>query len=374
MRIALCLGGCLLLVACTRFDPTGFLADPPPWWDLAYAQRVRIQLDNAGRDDALEDFPVLVELDHAAVAPGSADGADIRFVDDDGVTVLDHEIERWDPAGRSVIWVRVPRVEPGADFIYMYFDNPAAAEGQNPTRVWSADYLGVYHLSDSLVDGVIHDSSGSARHGMAKPGLHHPEHQVPGWIGGGIAFDGTSNSFIKVLEASPFDVGIDQARTMSAWFRASALGGTILYQEWDCRGWLIDILHDGTLHATHGTTKTTNPCDQDKYHHIAVLDAGLDDGQWHHVVLVLDRGNGTGALYLDGGQRMALSAIDNTRPGEGDLYLYIGSNWDDSLRFNGIIDEVRIAAGARSPAWISAEYDSMRGNLAIVATSAEQRP
>ena len=65
--------------------------------------------------ETLADFPVLVRLSPATL-PGftydqllSPPHADLRFSTLDG-SVLPHEIEKWNPSGTSLIWVRVPEL------------------------------------------------------------------------------------------------------------------------------------------------------------------------------------------------------------------------------------------------------------------------
>ena len=67
----------------------------------------------AGRiTTALANFPVLVRLSTSRQpwfnpADCAANGADLRFTLSDG-TLLAHEIDTWDPAGESCVWVNVP--------------------------------------------------------------------------------------------------------------------------------------------------------------------------------------------------------------------------------------------------------------------------
>ena len=42
-----------------------------------------------------------------------ADGSDLR-VKDAGGNLLPHEIERWDPSGYSIVWVKLPSISPAA--------------------------------------------------------------------------------------------------------------------------------------------------------------------------------------------------------------------------------------------------------------------
>ena len=62
--------------------------------------------------ETLTDFPVLVRLSPASVhgfayADCLFDGADLRFTDAAG-ELIPHEIDTWNTAGESLIWVKVP--------------------------------------------------------------------------------------------------------------------------------------------------------------------------------------------------------------------------------------------------------------------------
>src|SRR5690606_35657995 len=82
------------------------------WWDAGWGHRVELPLQNGGASTDVSDLPLLVRLDSDRIgyADTEAGGTDLRFVIDDGgsFTLLSHEIERWDPAGTSLVWVHLP--------------------------------------------------------------------------------------------------------------------------------------------------------------------------------------------------------------------------------------------------------------------------
>ena len=61
--------------------------------------------------ETLNDFPVLVTLNSSRINYNQTQdaGQDLRFTDANG-NILDHEIEKWDEAATSYIWVRVPTI------------------------------------------------------------------------------------------------------------------------------------------------------------------------------------------------------------------------------------------------------------------------
>ena len=79
----------------------------------------------------LSDFPVLVRL--SATSPSgfdyadcAANGSDLRFSDADG-NLIPHEIETWDTAGESLVWVKLPEMDAGTTFSMWYGGVAAAA-------------------------------------------------------------------------------------------------------------------------------------------------------------------------------------------------------------------------------------------------------
>ena len=132
------------------------------WWDTEWTRRQQITFDNAARPENLDNFPVLIALSAGDINYAEAQnaGEDLRFFDRDG-TALAYEIERWDEAGTSYVWVNVPRVDASSasDHIWMYYGNASAPAGQNPAAVWTSSFRGVYHLTDG--GGAISESTGN---------------------------------------------------------------------------------------------------------------------------------------------------------------------------------------------------------------------
>ena len=69
----------------------------------------RLVLDNSASTADFLDFPVLVTLDATKIDYSLiADPAkDLRFEDATQAPIA-HEIEHWNPAGESIVWIRVP--------------------------------------------------------------------------------------------------------------------------------------------------------------------------------------------------------------------------------------------------------------------------
>lgn len=88
--------------------------------------------ENTGRDLTYYQVRIVLNSSNFDYNEANPDGSDIRFTDSDGVTLLPYWIERWDPDGNSIIWVKVPLL-PGGEtkIIYLYYGNPYASSLSN---------------------------------------------------------------------------------------------------------------------------------------------------------------------------------------------------------------------------------------------------
>jgi hypothetical protein len=330
-------------------DCDGFTDDLDPgcsdWWDAAFRSRVRLGFDNSACPEDLQDFPVRVSLDATRVDYSRTRdlGQDLRFVDADGATVLAHEIEIWDEAGTSEMWVRVPQIDASStsDFIWMYFDNAAAADGQNPSLVWDPDHVAVFHLGEPDAGGAVSDSSSSANDGTVFNGAIF---ESVGKIGRAIAFDGIDDY------ASLGNTGFNPAAgTVELWIKIDAFPAL-----------------DRSYVFSHFTP---SPTANRAYIHFQpdqlwgtgmgsafdlVTGSALTAGDWIYLVLTWDgtdaRGYRDGALDFGPTPYADMTAVGDIR----------AMSWDgvDELA-DGTLDELRISRTSRSQHWISAQHSSM---------------
>ena len=181
------------------------------WWDPAWTQRVKLVIDNQASPEGLIDFPLMVRLDSTRFDPSAArpDGGDLRFVDVDGQTVLDHDLEMWDFEldGQAVAWVRVPRIAAGAadGVVWLYYGNPAATP-RPAAPTWSAAYRAVYHLGADLRDATANANDGT---GAQTPG------PTQGRIGLGRSFLDANHNAIEIADAASLHP--KTALTLSGW-------------------------------------------------------------------------------------------------------------------------------------------------------------
>ncbi len=173
--------------------PVAYASDP--WWSSSWTKRIKLTFDNSTRAENLTNFPVLVVLNSGNIdySQTKDDGSDLRFIDADGSTVLDYEIEKWNEAGTSYVWVEVPQINASSntDYMYMYYNNAAASAGANPTGVWSSSYQAVHHLGEdpSTSAPQFQDSTSNNRDGTAA-GSMTAGNSVTGQVGSGLDFNG----------------------------------------------------------------------------------------------------------------------------------------------------------------------------------------
>ncbi|RMG12660.1 MAG: DUF2341 domain-containing protein [Deltaproteobacteria bacterium] len=324
--------------------------DSDCWWDPAWGYRIKITFDNSAQNEDLVDFPVLVVLDDATVDRQrfALGGADIRFVDADGQTVLPYEFERFNRLTSSpdyaYLWVKVPKIDAASttDHIWLYYGNGNAPAGENPAAVWDANYRGVYHLADLVVDGW---EIGTHRDSTAN-GAYGQQHRngaatASGCIHRCADFDG-SEDYIVLPQSAFAGMG---AITLSALARVTGepndyphvvSGGDQVWElVWRANPdtWAARARVAGAIYRVASASDSLNTT-----RHLAMTYDGT-----------------TFRLFVDGvlAQSMPLTGPLNGLSTE----VRIGDDPVDSPReFEGYIDEVRISDVARSPAWIAAQY------------------
>ena len=165
--------------------------------DWKYRQLLLFQNENSGTD--LTNFPVMIRLDNTRIdySKVQAAGEDLIFYDADLNTTLAYEIEKWDSAGTSIIWVKVPKIDASSktDHIWMYYGNADAPPGADHEAVWETEYKAVLHMGTSLDDSTANDNDGTNNGTTVQLGS----------IGEAREFDGASQ-WVELPNSSSLDV------------------------------------------------------------------------------------------------------------------------------------------------------------------------
>jgi hypothetical protein len=344
---------------------TAATADPPApagWWDARWRKRARVTVTDPELKEPLTDFQVLVKLEPGTIdaAAAKSDGTDLRFVGADNMP-LDHEIEAWNPGGTSWIWLRLPRLGPGATTLSLYYGNPGAP-AVPATGVWPEPYAGVWHLGGSGKDATAHGFDGAQMVGGTF---------VDGRLGKGLQLDGGKRdhialkSDIKLVAGAPgctFSAWINPTRiedsvngmiimTVGKWFNANHNSYTDF--NINASGQMISHVDPGPNMAASGYARILS-------------DPGfVKVSEWTFVTYVIDLPAKEERFFKNGqlvstkpppaGKAWAASFIDmvSTR-------VVIGAEEDVVSHFyTGTMDELRLEKGMRAPAWIAAQYRAM---------------
>ncbi len=84
----------------------------------------------------------------------NANGYDIIFTADDGVTKLDHYLEKYTASsGALTAWVRIPNLSTTYNtYIYMYYGNTAISTDQSVSTTWNSVYRNAYFFNSDYND------------------------------------------------------------------------------------------------------------------------------------------------------------------------------------------------------------------------------
>ncbi len=102
-----------------------------------------------------------------------------------GGNLLDSEVDTWNPSGESLVWVKVPSLNATTKIIAHY--SCASPAVVTPANVWSADYVGVWHLNES---GVPMAESSGVSTPFSTAGGSGLVYGATGAIGGAVDFSG----------------------------------------------------------------------------------------------------------------------------------------------------------------------------------------
>lgn len=335
--------------------------------DTSWLYRKKITFDNTASAGALTDFPVLVQLTSSNIdfAKVEANGADLRFVDPaDNTTVLDHEIENWNEAGTSYVWVRVPSLAAtNTDYVWVYYGKSGASDGQNATGVWDSNFKGVWHLDETVTDegttaDVYIDSTSNTNDGDQSG----PDDAV-GQISNGQTFD-NSNDYINANSAAGID-GFTQ-KTISLWVKRTSIATaeTLVAKNGvsgTASGWTMEIRQDG---GSNGPNKIRfnegfpNAQEVGLWYGSTNL---TNTSAWYHIALTYDNSSTSNdpIIYVNG---VADSVTEVYTPAgsvvsdaNNDLVFGYDDYWNASPH-DGMLDEIRYSNNIRSADWVEAEY------------------
>ncbi|MCR5838371.1 MAG: hypothetical protein K6G94_01895, partial [Kiritimatiellae bacterium] len=314
-------------------------------------------------ETAWTDFPVLVRLPaEASALLQSADGTDLFFTDEDDAS-LPFEVDTYNPAGETLVWVKVPSLSSATE-LTAYFGG-AANEDNVPTAVWT-NYAGVWHMNEA--SGTVADATGNGFGASPAKATAVSIAQTAGAVG---TARQTATSDVKDYLTIPnYDsLGVGGNFTFSCFYDATARKG---YDRLVSRkethdagnGWEVEMANASNTLSARGASGTS----------ITGTFSDLVSSGWMRFAFVYS--GSTLTAFLNGGQigtGAITAATDNGKP------LSIGCDSDGSeAYFVGYVDEARLRKGAASAAEVALEYATMsdatffeRGEIESVDATAQ---
>lgn len=339
---------------------------------FSYKRAITIDRTKCGTANST-DFPVLVYGTYswlATTANGgrvqSASGYDIAFFADSNLTIqLKHEIVSFSPTtGAIEIWVKVPTLSISANtIIYIaYGDGSITSPTEDPTAVWDAGYVGVWHFGTASSLSVKNSKTDTnATNGGAAA--------AAGKIGGAANFADNPDVITTDVTAS------SASFTIEFWARPSAAHEGYL-------GRIVDKQPSGGV-RDFMLYRNTNP---NNYQYQLNVGWSTSSGDWgpanqtaqdnvtRHVVWTYN-GSSTandGVLYSDGVRQTVFEAVSpsgarnsNTAP------VLIGNRAQLDRGFDGWIDELRLSNVARSSSWVVASRNNQNDPATFYSVGSE---
>ena len=347
----------------------------------------------AADKSALSGFPVLVRIKESSPQGFSYDdlqskatGDDIAFVDMNG-NGLPFEIDTWDTNSTSLIWVRLPSMQNGTEFV-MCWGSSSSGKAVSSANPWS-DYTGVWHMNDPG-NGVTNVLDSTANH-LDGTTVSSSTSKTDGKIGGArFITSNTTNTAGK-----PYDSGVtvdmtnDPEKldavnrivpefTASFWVRPQRNNPQWWYfitrKASDFGpGWGLQqgADNDWKKYRAYGGSENDSGC-------LTLSDVtGLSQGSWTKVdaVWMSDK---TFKIYMNG--FLAKQGTLANQASNGDqtkLALGGGLAPTDTSKKNGRgvygdMDEIRLRAGVPSEDWIAADYAVVTNKAFLTAATAEE--
>ena len=314
-----------------------------------FARRVPVVVSGYAGSSTLTNFPVLVKLSAGsptgfAYANCAADGSDLRFAAPDGL-LLHHEIDTWDPAGESFVWVKVPALSGSATAFTMYYgaSDPTALPTIDPHSVWTAaGHRAVWHFAA--------DATESAQGLVPSSTTGTPSYENDGAVGK--CWQSAGKAWMEYAnDASWSELGAGATLTISAWARHDA--ATYEYNRIlsTMSNWQNPAGYE--LSVQNQKNQITVGSSSRSQYQVVVSPGPMDEMVYLTAVYNDD---GYADLYVNGvlQDRQQLNAV--VQPTEG---MAVASTVGGNSIWNGRLDELRLHAAAESADWVKACYDTM---------------
>ena len=350
-----------------------------------YAYKFTVSFTNYTGSTTLESFPMPVRLSEYDETSGTgiqgfrysdfkkADGADLHFADADG-NLLPSEVETWNTAGESVVWVSLPTLAPNGENKITAYYGWTFAPPVIPTDVWSNGYVAVWHMNGDAT-AMLDSSNGGTTLTEHSSNAGKNFYGQEGIVGTAVEFDydGSHKGGIESRNHS-FTLAGSSSFTIEAWakqdvydpvenplnrnlgYLAESQYGSPWVTLWTWRdiktsagknGKTCFTVYDGSL-KQDGTANAQ---------YLQNNNRTPPWKQWNYQVVRYD-----GSRYMHNLNTEQLATLScNSITNVSDTAIYVGNtSRSGSDAYTGKLDEIRISSVRRSDDWIQATYDSIK--------------
>jgi len=344
--------------------------DASNWWNHSWGYRKEITINHNLIPGNLSNFPILINLTDTDLQNKTlSNGEDIVFVlFSDNSTKLNHEIEKFnETSGELIAWVNITSISTVEDKkIWMYYNNTCENQ-ENAVGTWDLNYLGVWHLNNSMkeaIDSTVNNMDGNENFSPDS------NRNVTGKINGANWFDGNED-YIN-WTSNDFNFDYNDSFTIS-FFMNSSGGEDYLIAKGDSNiGYRLRKSTNGDLEffmKVNGASR--------QIRRIVNTETFLENG-WHHVVVTYNGSRTVDGLtiYVDGEIASTQGTTDSIIAGDSmqtDKIFYVGRNSGSTAYwYEGYIDEIRISNINRSQNWIKTMYININNYSELIDIGIEE--
>ncbi len=282
----------------------------------------------------------------------------LQITDANGAVLPYERADQFDDT--PALWLKLPTFA-AADTLPLTFTFVPDLEPPDATEVWSAGFLGVWHLDDAPMglDGDITSNAAVPEEPGVLLGTMAPEQHVQGQLGSATAFDGDDD----VVEIAASFQGQLTAYSISAWARIDT-------KDVDSRGSFFQRLNGDFFYPRcwhNSDSGETLFCQHAVDGQISGTSSGeaLPIGEFFHLSLVRDPETAETTVYFNGDPRGTMTSpaggtLDSDKP---PYPFEIGHGEWGTL--TGLMDEVRVSGAVHSPQRVRADFRSQAGALQV---------
>jgi len=335
--------------------------------DFNWRKKLTFGKDLLKGGEPLLNFPLLVTVtdpDLRNVGKGgkvlSPKGFDIRFTKSNGVSILPSQIERYNPStGELTAWVLLDTLGPKSSTeLYLYYSS-AIQRSELPNVLWSDGFMGVWHCNGDL----------NANNDRKLKATTLGTSEALGKVGMARMFDANRKDCASFPYMETIDLNRDFSLTAWIYLNESGREQIILSNQGDRPGgYRLFVNKDNRISADFITSAGKR---------IGIESSGntgekLEVEKWHYVAVVYTPKLNRLETFIDGISDRMANIIES--PMQTSSALQIGRDqFEPGTYFNGILDEVRIAAKPLSQAWLATElYNQINPKQLFVLGNAEE--